>query len=121
MLYSGGFFSAGDRHLMKKVLAVPPADLARHLWSFQDPRLPLMLFRYRARNFPETLSTEEAQTWDRDRRRRLVDSTDPGYFTVRDFQAALSESRASRVDDSAALRLLDQLESWVVETGLARA
>jgi exodeoxyribonuclease-1 len=121
LLYSGGFFSAGDRHLMKKVLAVPPADLPRHLWSFQDPRLPLMLFRYRARNFPETLSTEEAQTWDRDRRRRLVDSTDPGYFTVRDFQAALSESRASRVDDSAALRLLDQLESWVVETGLARA
>ena len=118
MLYSGGFFSAGDRHLMKKILAVPPAELPGHIWSFQDSRLPLMLFRYRARNFPETLSPAEAQAWDRDRRRRLVESSDPDDFTVRDFRAALSELRSSRKDDSAAMRILDRVESWVLETGL---
>ncbi len=30
MLYSGGFFSPADRHLMNKVLAVPPAQLGSH-------------------------------------------------------------------------------------------
>ena len=118
MLYSGGFFSAGDRHLMKKILAVPPAELPGHIWSFQDSRLPLMLFRYRARNYPETLSPEEAQAWERDRRRRLVETTDPGYFTVRDFEAALGELREARKDDSTALRILDRLESWALEIGL---
>jgi exodeoxyribonuclease-1 len=77
-----------------------------------------MLFRFRARNFPETLSAEEVQIWDRDRRRRLVETTDAGYFTVRDFQAAVDELRRARKDDSGALRLLDQLEAWVLETGL---
>ena len=75
MIYSGGFFSPADRRLMNKILAVPPGELGGHHWSFQDARLPLMLFRYRARNFPETLSIEEAQVWDRDRKSRLVTAT----------------------------------------------
>ena len=61
MLYSGSFFSPADRHLMNKILRIAPADLGRHLWSFQDERLQLMLFRYRARNYPETLSQEESR------------------------------------------------------------
>ena len=65
MLYSGGFFSPADRHLMKKILVVPAGKLGGHLWSFQDRRLPLMLFRYRARNYPDTLSMEEARAWVR--------------------------------------------------------
>ncbi len=74
MLYSGGFFSAADRHLMKKILLVPPAQLGKHLWSFQDTRLPLMLFRYRARNYPDTLSMEESRFWEQDKRSRLIET-----------------------------------------------
>ena len=118
MIYSGGFFSPGDRHLMTKILAVPPAELGSHIWSFQDKRLPLMLFRYRARNFPDTLSAEEAKNWDRDRASRLVETADPAYFTLRDFRAAVAELRAARAQDPEALRTLDQLEAWVTETGL---
>ena len=32
-------------------------------WPFDDERLPELLFRYRARNFPDTLSSEEQQRW----------------------------------------------------------
>lgn len=120
MLYSGGFFSPGDRHLMKKILEVPPGELARHIWSFQDARLPLMLFRYRARNYPDTLNSEEAQAWDRDRRARLVTSTDPASFTLVNFRQAVAELRELKKEDSRAMRILDQLEAWLLETGLTR-
>ena len=119
MLYSGDFFSSGDRHLMKKVLVVPPSKLRGHLWSFQDKRLQLMLFRYRARNFPESLISEEREAWDKDRRARLVETRDPAYFTLEDFHHAMQDLRADKKDEPAALKILDKLDAWVVETGLA--
>lgn len=118
-LYSGGFFSSADRHLMNKVLNVAPADLGSHLWSFQDRRLQLMLFRFRARNYPETLNLEESRIWDKDRRSRLVATEDPDYFTVADFRAAMSELREARKNDSKAQNILDQLDAWLLESGIA--
>ncbi|MGD2130212.1 MAG: exodeoxyribonuclease I [Lysobacterales bacterium] len=120
MLYSGSFFSPADRHLMNKILKIPPAELGGHVWSFQDARLPLMLFRYRARNYPDTLSAKEAETWDRDRKARLVETDDPDYFTVRDFRAALARAREEHRDQVDALRILDRLDAWVTEIGLER-
>ena len=118
MLYSGGFFSPADRHLMKKILLVPPAKLGGHLWSFQDNRLPGMLFRYRARNFPDTLSMEESRAWEQDKRTRLVETADPDYFTLRDFRNAMRELREQRKDEPAAQRILDQLDLWIIEAGI---
>lgn len=118
MLYSGGFFSGADRHLMTKILGISPRNLGSHLWSFQDPRLQLMLFRYRARNYPETLNLEESAMWDKDRRARLVTAGDPGYFTLESFKAAVGELRESRADDLKAQEILDKLEAWVLEKGL---
>jgi len=118
MLYSGGFFSPGDRHLMKKILAVPPAELGRHIWSFQDSRLPLMLFRYRARNFPETLSPEELQTWNKDRRARLIEAGGEEHFSLERFRQVMRELREQNKDQPEALAILDQLDSWTAETGL---
>lgn len=118
MIYSGGFFSPADRHLMKKILEVPPAELGGHLWTFQDPRLSLMVFRYRARNFPETLSVKEAEIWEEDRRTRLVQTDDPSYFTLSAFRQAMNEARAQTRDDPKAQEILDQLDAWVLEIGL---
>ena len=118
MIYSGGFFSPADRHLMKKILVVPAGKLGGHLWSFQDRRLPLMLFRYRARNYPDTLSMEEARAWDQDRKTRLVETTDPAYFTLNDFRIAIRELREQKKNEPEAMRILDKLDAWVIETGI---
>ena len=120
MLYSGSFFSASDRHLMNKILSVSPTELGRHRWSFQDQRLPLMLFRYRARNYRDTLSAEEARAWDEDRRARLLEAGSPDWFTLDGFQAAVRDLREEKKDQPKAQEILDQLESWVDETGIAR-
>ncbi|MFT4631572.1 MAG: exodeoxyribonuclease-1 [Candidatus Azotimanducaceae bacterium] len=74
MLYQGDFFSAADRQVMDEVRQAKPADLAQFAARFQDPRLPEMLFRYRARNFPDTLGESERETWDLWRRQQWADN-----------------------------------------------
>ena len=64
MLYGGGFFSDGDRAKMQELRGMDPMTLAAGAPPFDDPRVPQMVFRYRARNFPETLSTEDRASWD---------------------------------------------------------
>ena len=41
--------------------------------TFDDARLPELLFRYRARNYPELLTFDEAQRWEAHRAARLLD------------------------------------------------
>lgn len=120
MLYSGGFFSPGDRHLMKKILDVPPRELPQHAWSFTDQRLPVMLFRYRARNYPETLTPKERDAWNQDRIRRLINPMDERHFSLAEYLATIGEYRSQYSGDTRAQRILDQLESWAFETGLVR-
>jgi exodeoxyribonuclease-1 len=50
-----------------------PHDLAQFAGRFQDPRLPEMLFRYRARNYPDTLSDVERERWDTWRREQWAE------------------------------------------------
>jgi exodeoxyribonuclease I len=62
MLYSG-FFDEADKKLMAQVRRASPTELATKTFAFGDARLIELLFRYRARNFPETLSTLEYRKW----------------------------------------------------------
>ena len=118
MIYSGGFFSSADRNLMNKIISLSPADLRGHLWSFQDKRLPLMLFRYRARNFPDTLNQKEQDIWNKDRKARLVETEDPDYFTIGQYRSVMRELRESKKAEPDALEILDQLDAWVQEIGI---
>lgn len=59
----GAFVSNSDRALLERLHLLSPADLAAVRPGFQDFRLEELLFRYRARNFPETLSGDEKQRW----------------------------------------------------------
>ncbi len=62
-LYGGGFFSDGDRRQMDQLRSLTPEALAVQPFKFNDTRLPELLWRYRARNFPQTLSEQERQRW----------------------------------------------------------
>lgn len=62
-LYSGGFFSDSDKQKMNLIRAAKAEKLAAQAFNFSDARLPEMLFRYRARNYSETLSADETEKW----------------------------------------------------------
>ena len=85
MIYSGGFFGERDKSLMETIRATAPRDLARLDLPFQDRRLSEMLFRYRARNYPDSLNHEEQKRWQK--------------FCLARLQA--DEARARFAEDSA--------------------
>ena len=68
-----GFISPRDRDLCTRVRDADPAELGTQRWPFADERLPELLFRYRARNFPQTLSDSEQQQWQLFCQQRLLD------------------------------------------------
>ena len=71
MLYGGSFFDSHDKRVMEKIRTTRPEQLSTFHTQFHDKRLTEMLFRYRARNYPEMLSAEENQRWLEFCRRRL--------------------------------------------------
>lgn len=90
----GGFVGNGDRRRLNQLRALSPAELARDRTGFDDGRLEEIVFRYRARNWPETLSEEEAQRWEEHRVAKLFDG-EGGARTVEGLFAeidALSET-----------------------------
>lgn len=94
MLYDG-FIGDRDRQLCERVRRAEPAALALENWPFDDPRLPELLFRYRARNFAETLSLEEQQRWAQFCRSRLTVPEFGAPNTLAGFDQALHELQAS--------------------------
>lgn len=69
-LYNG-FFSDADRATMKIILQTDPQNLPALDLTFQDPRLEALLFRFRARNYPNTLTDSEQKRWLEHRREAL--------------------------------------------------
>lgn len=59
----GGFVGNGDRRTLNRLRSLDALELAQEHVSFQDRRLEEILFRYRARNFPDALSADEAERW----------------------------------------------------------
>ena len=109
MLYSGGFFSDSDRRVMDRLRNSSPEELASTSFPFEDARLPEMLFRYRARNFPQSLSDEESAQWEEYRFGYLTDPEMGASICMEDFQEEI-ESRLGGADLSDAHRkLLQQL------------
>ena len=106
MIYSGGFFADNDRSLMNTVRATSPRDLARLDLPFRDRRLKEMLFRYRARNFKDSLNPEELLKWETFRAARLSDEQARARFE-NDMLLAMEQA------DEKARQVLVELKGYV--------
>ncbi|HEX5312834.1 exodeoxyribonuclease I [Aquabacterium sp.] len=63
----GGFLSQTDRRTLDRIRAMPVDERAHKLAdrqpAFEDERLEELLFRYRARNFEDSLNEQEQARW----------------------------------------------------------
>ena len=111
-LYGGGFFSDSDRRAMDSLRQLPADALAGTTPVFEDPRLSEMFFRYRARNYPHTLDSEERERWDEFRLFRLSGEA-PGFpLGLEDYQLDL-QRRLELLPPGSPLRsLLEALQAW---------
>jgi exodeoxyribonuclease-1 len=112
MLYSGGFFSEHDRKAIEAVRGCGPDELVSSSFPFEDSRLPEMLFRYRARNFPHSLSTEELAQWEEYRFQRLTEPEAGASICMEEFQATIDQLLASNSLDRAQQDLMQQLQDY---------
>lgn len=111
-IYSGGFFADADKHSMAKIRTLSPEQLATSTFKFTDNRLATMLFRYRARNYPETLNAEERQCWQTICKNRLTGVEPNVGMTFAAYFARLNELKTA---EPTKLSLLQDLESYALE------
>jgi len=68
----GGFVGNADRRRLNDLRQCSAEQMALARPAFDDPRLTELMWRYRARNFPQSLSAEEALAWEAHRESRLL-------------------------------------------------
>ena len=113
-LYGGAFLSNNDRRALEQLRRQPAKDLANNRSAFEDPRLDELLLRYRARNWPETLSEAERALWLDHCRARLLQGKG-GHRTVQQVLARIDELADERLqaDNERARAVLEALVDWV--------
>ncbi|PVY79301.1 exodeoxyribonuclease I subunit C [Tamilnaduibacter salinus] len=107
-LYSGGFIPPGDRRKLDELLRQPPEFLGEEAPDFEDSRLPEMLFRYRARNYPQSLTPEEQERWEQFRQVRLM-KPGRGWRSLEGYMSDLQQRLQSGDLSQRDRNLLDDL------------
>ncbi|AMK79154.1 MULTISPECIES: exodeoxyribonuclease I [Methylomonas] len=115
MIYSGGFFSSNDKALMTRIRQTKPVKLTEIAVDFDDARLPEMLFRYRARNYPHTLSPDDAQQWRQYCRDKLNGNLANDSLTLEQFTAKIA---LLREEPDANLAILNELAAYAEDRRL---
>ena len=112
-----GLIEWRDRNTLRHILADTENPSAKwdHLY-FEDDRLPELVFRFRARNFPESLSVAETQRWHAHIRTKLFEKPDEeGRTEYERFTSEIAEHRLELADNKSKLNLLDELEHFGAE------
>lgn len=109
----GAFIPDTDRQILDALRELPAAELAHASAPFQDQRLEEILFRYRARNFPDTLTIEERERWDTQRFQRITEAPEAsGRLDMTRFHVEI-EARLSNPELSERDReILQRLQDW---------
>ena len=108
----GAFVPDADRRLIQEVRDCSPAELRDRRFGFSDPRLPELLFRYRARNWPDILTESEGKQWRDHCREQWLNSS---HLNLEMFQKVLLEELSrDGLNEKQAVALKD-LQRWVSE------
>ncbi len=109
----GGFIGNDDRRTLQRLRGLPGEQLADKHPAFADKRLDELFFRYRARNFTQTLTEAERQQWIEHCAHRLHDGAG-GALTLQAYLEridALQES-AEQAEDERAQDILGALVDY---------
>lgn len=114
----GGFLSDDDRLHCAQVVRTAPEDLARLQLPFEAQKLHELLFRYRARNWPEMLSRSERQRWDEYRIDRIVNPPPGNGPTLAEFRKKLSRLAVDVSLPEDRRKVVDELLDWPALIGV---
>ncbi len=105
----GGFIGNADRRTLQRLRSLSPDQLAAKRTAFEDARLDELLFRYRARNFPQTLDDAERERWARHCSERLHHGAG-GALTLAAYQESID--KLAETADERKQAILEQLVDY---------
>lgn len=112
-LYGGAFFTASDKKLMEEIHRLDPIKLALKPFNFQDDRLNTLLFRYRARNYPNTLLESEKTSWDEFRHKRLSQPENPAILSQKEYLSLIKQLKSDELTTNSQQEILDELLKYL--------
>jgi exodeoxyribonuclease-1 len=107
-----GFLNDRDKTTLADVRAANEKTLASTTFSFYDKRLPELLFRYRARNFPKSLSKQEQAQWQEHRHTRLRGDSDERILNIDSFNQRIDALVQQYPSDKEKLQILKDLQEY---------
>jgi exodeoxyribonuclease-1 len=107
-----GFACDADRKGFPRVRSTPPQRLGTTDFGFKDWRCAELLFRYRARNYPESLTHDERDRWEAFRRSRLTQATPLTTLTFDTFFAEIAQMHLDPAPFANKSEILDELDDW---------
>lgn len=110
-LYSGGFFNRDDTQRIDSIRRKQATELPALHYNFDDSRLEEMLFRYRARNWPENLTQEEVDKWNSYRHDKFNNPTS-SHRTMNQFLADIETLQQSPDITGSQLVILEDLLAY---------
>jgi exodeoxyribonuclease-1 len=109
-----GFISDADKQLMERLRALDGEALANSHLSFDDERLNQMLPRYRARNFPQSLSVGEQKQWRAFVGRRLTEGEEH-LLSFGQLLGSIESLLREHRNEASKLAVLTQLQHYARE------
>jgi exodeoxyribonuclease-1 len=100
-----GFIGASDKKHLLRIHDMSLDELIEYKPEFDDPRLPGLLFLYKARQVPGSLMAEDRELYDQYVGRRLLDGGDASRYSV----------YMNRLNELAKLDYLDADKRYILE------
>jgi exodeoxyribonuclease I len=106
-----GFASDSDKRFFNTIRSSSPAQLKTFLspWK-KGSRYDELLFRYRARNWPDSLSSPEIERWNEYRQQRLAKESSQSEYSFESYYLEIERCRS--IANTEQHSLLDQLHVW---------
>ncbi|MDH2924001.1 exodeoxyribonuclease I subunit C [Nicoletella semolina] len=102
------FFSPADKNNMVILRTLPPQELANHGLKFADPRVEKLLFHYRARHYPDTLTRAEQVRWQKYCYQQLAQK-------AQEIAPILENLFALHHDQPEIVKLLQELTAYIAQ------
>jgi len=112
-LYGGEFFTAADKKIMEQIHRLDPIQLALKSFKFEDDRLDTLFFRFRARNYPDTLLESEKTIWNEFRSQRLSKPAVASLLSQEQYLTLLTDLKKNESTSPAQHKILIELESYL--------
>jgi exodeoxyribonuclease-1 len=115
LIYDGFFNDKRDKLEQQAVTRATEQELAANSFVFSDKRLGELLFRYRARNFPASLSVDEQAHWQEFRHTRLHTPVSDDWITRDTYLSSITELENMHREVPGKMAILAALKAWEQE------